>query len=206
MTALARALVGIIVIALVVAPAAGSSETAETLIRPGIGIGKLELGMSLKEARKALGQPLVVYDAPRGVAGGSLRLIQYESDNALWRIELLGARGKETLVSINTSSRRERLSNGVGVGTLVANLPERLQSLKVRCIGGSTVINSRPTDVAPLTCAITTGRATTVFFGDVVCVGETIRYQGCQQTRVPVVSVTVEGPELSRYRLSDWNP
>ncbi|MCP9484416.1 MAG: hypothetical protein MSC30_01015 [Gaiellaceae bacterium MAG52_C11] len=201
----ARIAVGLALVTLAATPLAGATSARDALIRPGEGIGKLRLGMSLKESRAALGQP-IQFESARSVSRGTLRYLQYGSRDGVWRIALLGRRGSEKLVSISTDSRRERLRNGVGVGTLVSTLPERLRTLDPKCVAGEAFLNSRVFPVGAITCAITTGRALTIFFGDAECAVPTIRYQGCPEIRVPVVTVPVEGPELTRVRLSAWDP
>jgi hypothetical protein len=199
------ALLGCTILALTLAPAAGSTGAAETLLRPGIGIGKLRLGMTLAEARKALGQGLRFSYASRTRHAGLLR--HYESQDGVWGLSVLGPKGKERLVRIGTDSPRERLSNGVGIGTPIATLPTRLKTLNPKCISGEFFLNHNRIPAPIASCAMmTTGRALTIFLGDAQCAVPPIRYQGCPRLRVTIATLVVESSELSRIGLSTWNP
>lgn len=199
------ALVSTALLALVLASAATPITSADALVRPGVGIGKLRLGMTLAQSRRALGQPLLLEQATR-VSQGTLRLSRYESDNGLWQLALLGARGNEKLVSIGTTSRRERLPSGLGIGTIVSTIPERLSALDPKCVRGDAFINYRLVATGITTCAITTKGVLTIFVGEAECAVPPVRYQGCPEIRVPVATVAVEGPELTRLKLSAWDP
>jgi len=203
MTMRARTLVAVVLLVLAVAPLAEATSSRDAAVRPGVGIGKLRLGMTLVDVRKALAQPLFV-SQPTRVSRGA-RYLQYESDNGLWQVGLLGPRGRERLASISTQSRRERLRN-VGVGTLVSTLPERLAPLSPKCVRGSAYINYNVIPSGIATCAITTKSVLTIFWGDPQCAVPQVRYQGCPEVRVPVGTITVEGPEVKRAGFSAWDP
>jgi hypothetical protein len=100
-------------------PAAGG---ANELIRPGKGIGRVELGMSEAQVRRALGTPQAVIR--RRVGFGRLS-VEWQFDGGAWRVRLLGRRGSLRVTSVATMARRERTREGFGVGTQERTLRRR---------------------------------------------------------------------------------
>lgn len=198
--------IALLVATLLAALAAASGAVArDTLVRPAVGMGKLRLGMSLKETRQALGQRIQL-ELTQTVRSGNARLVQYVTLDEGWRLRLLGPKGKEKLVGISTESPRERLRNGVGVGTAVATLPARLAALDPKCVAGQVFVNYRLIPVPIETCAISTRGALTIFSGSAECAVIPVRYQGCPNVVVSVASVTIESEALTRHGLSWWDP
>jgi hypothetical protein len=108
---------------LVFAVAAGSGTSAPTssqLVRRGVGIGKIRLGMTYPEVRRALGRPQLVNRVQN--RGFGTRYVEYLWNYGDWRVGLLGPRGRERVVRVSTKLRRERTREGVGVGSTVRQL------------------------------------------------------------------------------------
>jgi len=210
---MSRLATGVAAVAVLLSVTAGSTATAaptrDALVRPGVGIGKLRLGMTLRETLRALGRP-VVFEYARVFPRESLRYIRYRTKDRLWRIAVFGVRGRERLALIGTQARRERTPEGVGVGTLVETLPAALRGQRPVCIKRYPFLNYvYHHELLLASCAVRTPgreRTTTVFSGSEVCAVPVIRYQGCVKPRYRVASVFMESEELARYDLSWWYP
>jgi hypothetical protein len=96
------------------AGSAGAAPERTALIRPAQGIGKLRLGMSQPEVRRALGRPRAVVRRP---AGFGLRSIEWEYGYASYRVRFFGPAGRLRTTRIGTTLRRERTPRNVGVGS-----------------------------------------------------------------------------------------
>lgn len=205
--------VGVAVIALVLTLTAGGAATAaptrDALVRPGVGIGQLRLGMTLRESVQALRRP-IVFERARVFPREGVRYLQYRTNDGLWRIGLLGVHGRERLALISTKAPRERTRDGIGVGTLVETLPGRLRGQRPVCIKRYPFLNYvLHHELLVASCAVRTGGlepGTTVFSGSDECAVPVVRYQGCTQPRYRVGSVFMESAELARYELSWWYP
>jgi hypothetical protein len=103
-------------------PTAGSPSSAQ-VIRLGVGIGPVRLGMSYAEVRRALGRPQIVNR--RQNRGFGNRYVEYLWGYGDWRVGLLGRPGRERVVRVATGLRRERTREGVGVGTTAPQLARR---------------------------------------------------------------------------------
>jgi hypothetical protein len=104
------------------AAAGGTAEAASQasrVIRPGMGVGKLNLGMTEAEVRRAMGQPWAVIRRP---AGFGLRSVEYQYDLAAYTVRFVGARGRLRAVRITTIVRKERTPKGIGPGSLERDL------------------------------------------------------------------------------------
>jgi hypothetical protein len=104
-------------IALLLATSASGSTQRDELIRPGVGIGKVRLGMTLAQVRAAWGAPQAV--AIRTRKRGE-RIVELQYEFAAYVATLSGLRGHERVIAVGTTLARERLPQGVGVGS-----PER---------------------------------------------------------------------------------
>jgi hypothetical protein len=108
-----RALV-VAILAAVTATPARAAPGANALIRPGVGIGPLRLGMTPQQVRHALGQPIYV----RGTRLGFGRLlIEYSYWLDGYTAYLLRVGGKARVVSVQTTLAKEKTASGLGVGS-----------------------------------------------------------------------------------------
>ena len=203
---------GVAALTLVVALMAGgasSAPTRDTLVRPGVGIGKLRLGMTLKESLRALDRP-VVFEVVR-LREERLRYLQYRTRDNLWRIAVFGPRGRERLARISSSVRKERTRGGIGVGTPIATLPVKLRAQRPMCVKRYPTFNYvLHKELHLAACAVKTPTidrtTTTVFSGEPTCAAPVVRYQGCTSIRYRVGTIYMESDELIPYRLSWWYP
>ena len=108
-------LAGIGLAACLLASSAAAAPTAKTVIRPALGIGKLRLGMSEAQVRRAMGRPRFVVTR-RGAFG--LRSVEYQYGYAEYTVRLSGRTGRMRAVRVGTTLLRERTPQGVGVGSL----------------------------------------------------------------------------------------
>jgi hypothetical protein len=114
-----RSLVVLGFVALVLATSTGASTQRDALIRPGVGIGKVRLGMTLAQVRAAWGRPYAVQITPhqRGA-----RTIELQYDFAAYVVTLVGLPRRERVVAVATTLAKERLRQDVGVGSLELRL------------------------------------------------------------------------------------
>ncbi len=196
----ARMIVGLVAVAAVAAGPAGSVLTRDALIRPGVGVGKLRLGMRLAAVEGALGKPTAVVKG-RSLGFGS-EYVEYSwGASPDWRVGVLGRRGDRVVVMAATTLRRERTRSGVGVGSTYAAVHRRLGAFCRR--------NTKPGDLAWSANAVCfvggRGRTQTVFsfFGTCNLPPRTVIV--CPTTRrtytaYQVVVGTADGLELSGER------
>jgi hypothetical protein len=111
------------VLAAAAGTAAGASER-DAVIRPGVGIGKVRLGMPLARVRLALGPPTAV--GRRTKLGFGSEYVEYHWGWSRWRVGVLGRRGGRRVVMVATGLRRERTRSGVGVGSSERTVRRRL--------------------------------------------------------------------------------
>ena len=96
---------------------ASASPSRDALIRPSVGIGKVRLGMTLAQVRKALGRETLVNR--RQHLGFGSRHVSLDWNDAQWTVELLGQPGRMRVISVSTLKRTERTSRGVGAGSTI---------------------------------------------------------------------------------------
>jgi hypothetical protein len=122
------------VAAAVAAAPAATAPSATQVIRPGVAIGKVRLGMSFAQVRRALGRPQLVNR--REERGFGRRYVEYLWNYGDWRIGLAGLRGRERVVRIATQRRSERTREGIGVGSTIPQLARRYRN-SARCVSTS---------------------------------------------------------------------
>ena len=111
-------------LALLLAVSAAAAPSRDLVIRPGVGIGKVRLGMSFAQVRQAWGPPQAVMKERRRIE------LQYEF--AAYVVTLAGPRGRERVVSVGTILAKERTRQGIGVGSPEAQL-RRTFGGELRC-------------------------------------------------------------------------
>jgi hypothetical protein len=107
------ALLALLVAALAAARASAAPESA-SLIRPAQGIGKIRLGMTDAELRRAMGRPRVSIGR---TAGFGRRTVDYEFGFGEYAARLFGSPGRLRVVRVTTTLRRERTAKGIGPGS-----------------------------------------------------------------------------------------
>ena len=136
-----RVLLAAVVAALVLVPASGARDA---LIRPGKGIGKVDLGMTLAQVKKAMGRHDQGWSEQRGLGLRYLELTWDSGPGDYFAVGLLGRPGRLRVVSIATTRPAERL-RGAGPGTSVVRLKRTFRGLRCRTLwpaGGGTIIQT----------------------------------------------------------------
>jgi len=124
MRALALTVAAVSIVAVASATAASSRDA---LIRPGVGIGEVRVGMTFAQVRQALGRPQVVLKQRR--FGFGSRYAEYAWNGTDWIVAVVGSGDRARVVMVATGLRRER-TRGAGVGST----DEALQrALGARC-------------------------------------------------------------------------
>ena len=122
------------------APAAGSKVT----IFPGVGIGKVRLGMTFTQVQKALGPPQTVN--ARKQLSRNRGYIEYGWNFSTFWVGFVNTKGVLHAALIGTDLRRERTRSGIGVGSPVA----RVTAIpRVRCFLGTAWVNHPYFDPEP---------------------------------------------------------
>lgn len=193
----------VVAVASTLAASAAAATPGGPLVRFGVGIGDVRLGMTTGDARRALGQPLDLVRARRLPDGR--RFVEYQSRDGFWGIAMFGHKGRERLVRVSSEIPRLRTSQRLTIGTPMEAVARALEPGR-ECRSGSAFINYRLQPVAIDSCAVRGRVALTIFRGHSECAVEPIRYQGCPRIRTVMALVVVERLGLEEHRLSVWDP
>ena len=99
---------------------ATAGPAADARVIPGVGIGKLRIGMTLAEVRRLLGRPHAV--SARKRVGFGVNYVEYQWDLAAWTVGFQGRAGRLRAVRIGTTLHRERTRAGLGVGSRIRDV------------------------------------------------------------------------------------
>ena len=123
------------VAALLLVPAAGARDA---LIRPGKGIGEVDLGMTLAQVKRAMGRHDTGWSEQRGLGGRYLELVWDRGPEDTFTVGMLGRPGALRVVSVWTTRRGERTTTGWGPGSSRAELVRKVRGLAATPSGGAT--------------------------------------------------------------------
>jgi hypothetical protein len=114
-----------------VAGNASAAPARDALIRPGVGIGEIRVGMTFAQVRRALGRPeTVMRQRPYGFGG---RYAEYAWNGTDWIVAVAGRGDRARVVSVATGLRGERTRiRRVGVGSTEEAVR---RGLGARCFG-----------------------------------------------------------------------
>jgi len=132
-------------------PGAAAPER-DTLIRPGVGIGKVRLGMTVAQVRRALGRQDTGWSEPRAFGRRYLELNWDRGRDDYTSVGFLGASSSLRAVVIGTTRPSERTSGGVGPGTTVSRLERVYPGARCRYVwpaGGGNIVRSEYVLSAP---------------------------------------------------------
>jgi len=111
----ARSLLTLTAAAVVALLVAGTGSAIESTIYPGVGIGKVELGMSAGQVKKAMGRDFIVNNR-KNIAG--VHYIEYAWDFAHWTVTFAQREGTLRAVQVATDVHDQHTAKNVGYGTL----------------------------------------------------------------------------------------
>jgi hypothetical protein len=121
--------------AVVLAPSASGSSNASLPIRPGHGIGPVNLGMTGAQVYRALGRPRTVVD--RKVILGR-PYVELEYGLGTWMIGFYGRKPNRRVVLVLTSLGRHRTPEGLGVGSSDREVRRGLRGVRERACNNPT--------------------------------------------------------------------
>jgi hypothetical protein len=177
-------LVVAMVAAVAVASSASGSRNDSVAIRPGVGIGPINLGMTGQQVRRVLGRPSAVMT--RRVIGGR-PYVKFQWGLGDWNVGLLGRKGNRRVVLVGTALGRHRTPEGLGVGTRESRLWRELRG-RIRERDCDQYLMGAVTD---LEWFVRAANAETVFFPEAArschlpgtCVGADYLYVGQVEVR-----------------------
>jgi hypothetical protein len=110
------ALVGTVVLSVaLIASTATAAPSRDTLLRPGVGVGKVRLDMTFAQVRSALGKPVRIVRRHR--VGFREEYVEYAwGISPHWAVGFYG-RAEHLRVVLVETTRRERTRSGVGIGS-----------------------------------------------------------------------------------------
>lgn len=130
--------------ALLMTSASGAPQR-DVLIRPGVGIGEVRLGMTLAQVKAALGRHDNGWSERRGFGRRYLELVWDRGPGDFTAVGLLGRPGSLRVVTVGTTRRSERTPAGVGPGTTIVRLRRVYPRARCRLVwpaGGGTIVRS----------------------------------------------------------------
>jgi hypothetical protein len=182
------ALLAVVVAALAASEAAAAPESNLRIV-PGVGIGKLRLGMTEPQVRRAMGKPRFVVTRR---AGFGLRSLEYQYGLAEYTVRLSGRPGRLRAVRVGTTLVRERTQRRVGVGSSERAIRRaypalRCEPLKTELFGSVRVVRTIQREC---TLLAPTGRRT-IFTTDVFEHGFEVVTPRTWARRAEVIEVSV---------------
>jgi hypothetical protein len=174
--------------AVAVASSASGSPDDRAAIRPGVGIGPINLGMTGEQVRRALGKPRAVVTR-RVIHGRPYVVFQWGLGD--WNVGLLGRKGNRRVVLVGTALARHRTPEGLGVGTRESRLWRELRG-RIRERDCDQYLMGAVTD---LEWFVRAKNAETIFFPEAArschlpgtCVGADYLYVGIVEVRASPV-------------------
>lgn len=154
---------------LVTLVAGGTAGASSQLIRHGVGIGKVRLGMTETQVRAALGRPTATVRTRTGFGGARLEL---QFDEAAYTVVFRRRATGFRVVAVSTVLPRERTREGLGAGSLETRV-RRAYGRRLRC----EPLRTRPWDgggdartlvSTERNCVLATAGATQTVFRSVV--------------------------------------
>jgi hypothetical protein len=179
--------------AVAVASSASGSPDDRAAIRPGVGIGPINLGMTGQQVRRALGKPRAVVTR-RVIHGRPYVVFQWGYGD--WNVGLLGRKGNRRVVLVGTALGRHRTPEGLGVGTRESRLWRELDGrIRERDDSGRYRPPNSPIPLEGAEWFVRAKNAETIFFPEAArscrlpgaCVGVDYLYVGIVEVRASPV-------------------
>ncbi len=115
--------------AVAVAPAAAAPQR-DALIRPGVGIGKVRLGMTVTQVKRLLGRHDLGTARARGFGNRYLELTWWSGLADHFTVRLYGRKGGERVVLISTDKRSERTPAGIRPGVPMTRVKRAFPAIR----------------------------------------------------------------------------
>jgi hypothetical protein len=125
-----------LLIALVASVVATHASATESTIVPGVGIGKVKLGMTLTQVKKGLGTPQTVNN--RAQLPGGRGYIEYGWNFSTIWVGFENTNGVLHAVLVGTDNVAQKTKAGIGVGTRIARV---IAEPRARCYVGTEWLN-----------------------------------------------------------------
>jgi hypothetical protein len=151
---LSRVFALVVIVGAVAAAGASGAPQRDDRIRHGVGIGRIELGMTYSQVRRILGGPQTVNRRERLRDGR--RYIEFSWDFGWWTVGFV--RGRVAMVE--TANVRERTPEGLGVDSTLREVRRELR--RVRCV--SVHPRAAPDNTRESRCAYTGRRGRQTLF------------------------------------------
>jgi hypothetical protein len=111
---------GVLVLAVTALDSATARPSRDALVDPGRGIGKVKLGMTQAQVRRALGAHRSV--ARRRELGFGQRYVELQWGYGEWSVGLQGRPGRMRAVMIGTTLRSQRTRSNLGTGSRIRDI------------------------------------------------------------------------------------
>ena len=143
---------------------ATAAPSSVMLIRPAQGIGKIRLGMTETELRRAMGRPRVLI---RRAASFGIRTVDYEYGYGDYQVRLFGAPDRLRVVRVNTPLSRERTAKGIGPNSLERDLLRAYPAIRCQRLPTTVAVGTTYVAIDERTCTLfgASGRRTTFISG-----------------------------------------
>jgi hypothetical protein len=109
-----------VLVATVAIAAASAAPARDALVQPGRAIGKVRLGMTQAEVRRALGRHRAV--AKSRELGFGQRYVELQWGYGEWSVGFQGPAGRMRAVRIGTTLRTQRTRSNLGIGSRVRDI------------------------------------------------------------------------------------
>jgi hypothetical protein len=109
---------------------ASAAPERDALVRPGVGIGRISIGMTQPQVQRILGRPTLVNR--RYQLGFGRSYVEHDWDYARWTVGYEGRPGQLRVVRVATNVRTERTPQRIGVGSRPRDIARAYAS--ARCV------------------------------------------------------------------------
>jgi hypothetical protein len=111
---------GVLVLAVSALESATALPTRSALVQPGRGIGKVKLGMTQAQVRRALGPHTFVTKRRR--LGFGQQYVELQWGYGEWSVGFQGRAGRMRAVSVGTTLRSQRTRSNLGTGSRIRDI------------------------------------------------------------------------------------
>ena len=106
----------------------------DAVVRLGVGIGKVRLGMTAAEVRRVMGRHDARRSERRGFGNRWLELTWWSGLADNFTVQLEGQRGRERVIAVSTTRKSERTAEGLGPGVTVTRFRQAFPNARCRML------------------------------------------------------------------------